>query len=329
MIKHDIFTSSKEIPFLTTSFDLTYDGLITNEDGQEITLTDFNKSTGLEVFDIQTLQAIVFHSFNWPPVYWKKVKAKGTVEPPSPENTVLTLEEPVESLEFPGYYLIPYFSNYVISPVGKVVKKSTGTVMNSSRNPLGYYTYRLTDDSGKTSNVLRHRILCYAFKPYGPDVESRDVNHIDGIPGNDELGNLEWCSRSENMDHAYQMGLRDDNIEVEVRDVHTNHVYIFGSMSQAGRALGVTGTTISNRAKSNGYKVYNGYQVRLFKGKRPWPVVDSEGSFLAEFPDGQKKQCDGVEAARLAGVTRTSLLRMLREGRNTGKTDVKISRIQS
>ena len=110
----------------------------------------------------------------------------------TPESLVLAISQPVESVEYPGFYMIPYFSNYVISPKGLLLRRVNNREMVPSQTSLGYYTYRMTDDSSKTRNQLRHRILCLAFKPYNANVEKMDVNHIDGVPGNDVLSNLEW-----------------------------------------------------------------------------------------------------------------------------------------
>jgi len=46
-----------------------------------------------------------------------------------------------------------------------------------------------------------HRAVAIAFIPA---VDGKDeVNHIDGVKPNCAVGNLEWCNRKENIDHAY------------------------------------------------------------------------------------------------------------------------------
>jgi len=188
----------------------------------------------------------------------------------------------------------------------------------------------MTSDDSHTSNQLRHRILCYAFKPYGHDVDQLDVNHKDGIPGNDALENLEWATRTENNLHAVEMGLRSDNKPVQVRHAKSKSVYVYASCSAAGRAIGVTETTVSNRAKTNGYKSYDGLQFRFHPDNTAWPEVQGDGSgFQVEMLDGTRFLCGEREAAMYAGVTRTSLQRLLREGRVCGKTPNKITRVNA
>jgi hypothetical protein len=322
------YTGSRQIPFVHQKLNIDIDGNIFDENGISITLEEFNAQTNLSITDKVALAALTYQRFNWPPVYWKKVKALRTIDGfQTPETIVLGIDEPIESMEYPGYYLIPYFSNYVISENGRLIKKSTGQEIQASAGNLGYYTFRMTNDGGQTQNQLRHRILCYAFKPYPSNVEQLDVNHIDGVPGSDQLTNLEWISRSGNMMHAYDNGLRNDNLPVQIKNIETGMIFIFPSCSAAGRELKVTETTISNRAKTNGYKAYDGFQFRYHPNSEPWPEFERlEGKFLVEFPNGTTLKCGSREAAMHAGVTRTSLLRMLREGRCYGTTPNKITR---
>lgn len=325
----DKLTSSKKIPSIQYNIEISPEGELIKDFDAHITLNEFNNLTGLDVNSLSDLVAIVFHDFNWPPIYWKYVRVREVISGRiSPENLVIGIDRPVESLEYPGYFMIPYFGAYVVSKNGTLLRRINGTTVIASKGINGYYTYRMLDDSGSTQNRYRHRTLLYAFKPYPVNVEELDVNHLDGVPGNDWLDNLEWSTRSQNNIHAVNIGLKTDNKDVELRDVSTGKVYIFNSCAQAARVIGVTDTTIGNRARSNGYKVYGGYQVRYRPCSKPWPEVDSTGSFLAVFPDGTEKQCCGSEAAKLAGLTRTSLLRALREGRNQGKTDVLIYRVK-
>ncbi len=320
------FIGKRKVPFIHADIDVLHDGTLLDNDARELSVGDFKKITGIDLDDTLTLVVVAHQFFNWAPVYWNKIKVVTKVNGyKGPEALLATLPEPVESLEYPGFYLIPHFSNYLISRDGVVLKKSHGRIMKASRGTNGYYTFRLTDDSGKTANHGRHRILCLAFKTYDSTVEDLDVNHLNGIPGDDWLDNLEWATRSINNLHAVDNGLKSDNVEVEARDVHTGKVFIFASLSQAGRFFNVTQTTITNRCKTQGSKSFSGFQFRYFPSQEKWPEIDnSDGRYKVVLTDGTERFCDSVEAARLAGVTRTSLMRMLREGRNESQAGVKV-----
>lgn len=319
-----------KIPFVHLNFEITYDGLL-YLDNELTTLHVFNELTNLNIESLEVLQLVTYHKFNWAPNYWQYLTALKLIDGnTSPENMILGIKRPVESLEYPGYYLIPYFSNYVISKTGLLLKKSDSIYITASLAQTKYYTFRMSDDGNSTGNRLRHRILGYAFLPYPAEVETLDINHIDGIPGNDNIDNLEWTTRSVNNTHAVNIGLRSDNKEVQIYDTNTQTTLIFPSYSMAGRYLNVTETTISNRVKSNGYKCYDGYQFRNHPCADPWPVIEnSKGDYLVTFTNGTTKLCTAVEAARLCGVTRTSLLRLIREGRNRGTNGNMVTYIKS
>ncbi len=63
--------------------------------------------------------------------------------------------------------------------------------------------YRKVAIAGKVLSVAR--IVATAFIPNEHDLP--EVNHKDGNKGNNAADNLEWCTRSENMLHAYATGL--------------------------------------------------------------------------------------------------------------------------
>lgn len=54
-------------------------------------------------------------------------------------------------------------------------------------------------------SVPVHRLVAAAFIPN--PLGHKEVNHLDGDKTNNAIRNLEWCSRSDNMKHAYANGL--------------------------------------------------------------------------------------------------------------------------
>lgn len=59
--------------------------------------------------------------------------------------------------------------------------------------------YLRTQFDGKTRTV--HRVIAEAFIP--KEDGKQFVNHLDGNKKNNHANNLEWCTRSENIKHAY------------------------------------------------------------------------------------------------------------------------------
>ena len=57
---------------------------------------------------------------------------------------------------------------------------------------------------GKKTIAL-HRLIALTFLP-NPN-NFKEVNHKNGVKTDNNAGNLEWCTRSQNMKHAYDIGL--------------------------------------------------------------------------------------------------------------------------
>ena len=88
---------------------------------------------------------------------------------------------------------------------GWSTKKGDCRSLRPGRDSGGYYTVSLCQlGKGKTYRV--HRLLADNFIP-NPETKG-DVNHIDGDKNNNDLSNLEWNTRQENLSHAFRTGLR-------------------------------------------------------------------------------------------------------------------------
>lgn len=79
------------------------------------------------------------------------------------------------------------------------------TISETSRNP-GYLTVSLWDSARRQPTPwLVHRLVAFNFVPLV--VGKPCINHIDGNKMNNCWQNLEWCTRNENMRHAWRTGL--------------------------------------------------------------------------------------------------------------------------
>lgn len=59
--------------------------------------------------------------------------------------------------------------------------------------------------NGKQRTFYVHRLVAEAFLPNPKNFPQ--INHIDGNPHNNNVDNLEWCTASHNIRHAYDNGL--------------------------------------------------------------------------------------------------------------------------
>jgi len=96
------------------------------------------------------------------------------------------------------------FPDYAVSNFGRVKSIKTNKIRVLSKNSSGYIKLNLYKNN-KEYLKLVHRLV---LKTFGDDNNCLFVNHKDGNKENNNISNLEWCTRSENMIHAYKNNLR-------------------------------------------------------------------------------------------------------------------------
>lgn len=299
------------IPHSKYNFYINVSGEVINETGRRVDLTKDDDGylqvfadlwDGLRQYRIMDIVAIIFKKIQIPVGLWNEVAGFPLNGDPSvthASNVAYRFRSgPLQCPNYPEFYYIPMFTKYGMDEDGVLayingrvgIKTFYITKPNPKKNILGgYRVTTIFSDLGEPRGASRHRLRMLTFSEYPDGLEKLVVNHIDGIPGNDDLDNLEWTTRSGNLNHAMESGLRNDNKPILVRNVLTGEVTRYYSISECARALGFpTDETIRQRVVSSEFgKVFSdGTQFKLEEDSRDWIVPE----------DPQK----AVEAAKLS-----------------------------
>lgn len=182
-------------------------------------------------------------------------------------------------IEYPGYYWIPFYNNYVISKEAIVLDIRTNTcVLFHKSKPSKSNKKNISHGYNSNSNkkLKLHRLLALAFidykdnplKPY-----TLYVNHINGIPGDDRIENLEWVTPRENLIHALENGLMPNSITpIDMKNIKTGEELSFQSVTKASEYLKWSKSKIYNRLIKNN-RVYPDMWIFKYK-QNEWPNID-------------------------------------------------------
>lgn len=115
------------------------------------------------------------------------------------------------------------FEDYQVSNLGRVISNKAGknVFLKPQNDRLGYVHVRLfptepifgkyPGNRGKKPKLYKvHRLVLETFFPEGETEERNEVNHLNGNKRDNRLENLQWVSRSENLQHAVDIGLKTE-----------------------------------------------------------------------------------------------------------------------
>jgi len=99
-------------------------------------------------------------------------------------------------------------------------------VLKQKITNTGYATIVLSR-SGKPKYISVHRVIALTFVS-NPENKPQ-VNHIDGNKLNNCIGNLEWCTPKENINHSWRIGLSksahgEKNHRAKITDVQATEI---------------------------------------------------------------------------------------------------------
>lgn len=97
--------------------------------------------------------------------------------------------------------------DYYITDDGRVWSEKTKKYLATNLDKYGYVKVRLVSPNSKRHTYSIHRLMLENFNPV-ENMEELQVNHIDGNKLNNHLNNLEWTTPHENVQHAFDIGLK-------------------------------------------------------------------------------------------------------------------------
>ena len=143
----------------------------------------------------------------------KKILLSTPLKPPVREALNVLIPDLLDYYNLPGeqWYnvvgeAISFKDDYQISNLGRVRSFKCGKVTILKPHDFGGYLCVEFKKGDVEKNFKIHRLVAAALvpNPYGKP----HVNHIDGNKHNNCAENLEWTTHSENVQHAYDTGLK-------------------------------------------------------------------------------------------------------------------------
>jgi hypothetical protein len=113
------------------------------------------------------------------------------------------------------YKILPDFPNYAVTEDGEVLNVKTGKIISQFLCGIPpYYSVNFTIN-GKSKQQRVHRVVAMAWLVNDDPENKIQVNHKDGNKLNNHVDNLEWCTPSQNQQHAISTELKNSSYKMQ------------------------------------------------------------------------------------------------------------------
>lgn len=118
--------------------------------------------------------------------------------------------------------LAHFEKRYAITEEGQIINLANNKPLRPIMNSNGYLKVGLAVGKGPQLQKLIHILVAQHFipNPYGYS----QVNHKNGIKTDCHKDNLEWCTAQQNIEHAFQYGLRSGYMSADEKEQHLQSV---------------------------------------------------------------------------------------------------------
>lgn len=156
-----------------------------------------------------------------------------------------------------------YEGLYAVSTKGRVKSLKTGRILSESYKNDGYRVVALN-----SRNYSVHRLVALAFLPNPHNLT--EVNHKNEIKHDNDVKNLEWCSRSYNVNYSSHKR----SCKIKQFDKNGNLIKAWDSFKQIEDKLGYFSCSIRNACRGKQRYAY-GYR---------WEYLDSSSQRVVNRP---------------------------------------------
>lgn len=171
-------------------------------------------------------------------------------------------------------------NTYFVSNFGEVYSKFSNRKLTLVESANGYFRVGIMKLSGETRYQLIHRIVMIEFTgEHELNVHWKQINHKDGNKANNFIGNLEWVTPSQNIQHAFDTGLKtavkgEDCPRSTITNEQAEQVGYYLSLGkyshkQISEITGIPLHIIDNVSRGSTWRsVYDKYNLKEHQRKR-------------------------------------------------------------